>query len=310
MRTSGAAAGLTTFSGLASARNQSADGNLDVNVETVTVDGTRYTASIVHDSDTGEKNGFVLPVDVTSSGSSGTFKTSATDSTQLYEISNDVLGRLDESTFNNTDSVSTANSSSGSNDLWSQLSDVSNVSTESDGVSIQEEKSLLIDVVQEIAAGTKDSIDRLGAYYIESRAGSDCNAPNAYGPHHQLGGSIDYERKLGEYTESALGSGIGALLGSIGGVKGSAAGAIAGAIAGMAISDLKDSTNMTLVLRDKDKCLFGTCHSGVIDVFLSGYWMDKEYELLHVPSPAPNTPHLAMVANPDVGYHDVIHISE
>lgn len=305
VRASGTAIGMTTLSGLASARDQDVESKVNVNVETVTHDGVRYTASVSHNPESGEKDGFLLPGDSTSQS----VEALSLDGTTLYEISDDVLNRLDESTFEGSASTQTASRSHGTG-LWDQLSEASDVASESSEVRIQEEKELIGDVVDEIASGTKDSIDRLGAYYVKSKAGADCDAVIATGPHCQMGASVDYEEVLGSFTQSAIAGVVGAVIGYlVSSLPGAAIGGLAGAVAGFAVKRLKDSSNLTVILRDKDNCFFGKACQGEIDLFASGYWMDKEYELLHVPSPAPDIRHLNEVAIPDRGYEEVIRVS-
>ncbi|QLG49780.1 twin-arginine translocation signal domain-containing protein [Natrinema halophilum] len=326
VQTSGAVTGLAGFSGLASAhdREHGIESNIDVNVETVTSNGTQYTASIAHNLETGEKNGTILSVEDSSNQSAGEFEPLASDSTQPYEISNAVLERLDESAFENatstgnTSRVRTADASSSSNGLWGQLRDASNASAGSNTVRIQKEEELLVHVAKEIKAGVKDSIDQLGAYYLKSAADRDCDYFKN-DTHHQLGVCIGYEQVLAEYTEAAISGILGALIGSVGGIKGAFVGGLVGGVAGKAVGDLKDSTDLTLILCDKDNCSFfgyGPCKPE-IDVFVSGYWFDVNRELLHVPTPNVKPPqnhvpgsHLDMFPTPDEGYYEIFYISD
>jgi len=56
-------------------------------------------------------------------------------------------------------------------DIWGPIRE----KTQSSGISTQQ-KSIIQDVLEEIAAGTKDSVKRVGFYFIDSPDGTDCDA--------------------------------------------------------------------------------------------------------------------------------------
>ncbi|WP_226005059.1 hypothetical protein [Natrinema salinisoli] len=318
MRVSGTAAGLTAISGMASASQSDVKSNLDINVESFTADGVKYTASVVRNTQTGGMDGFILPTEANGglSASSQTAEPLSSDGGGMYEISNDVLEDLDNSAFKPDSGDAVTASSSSSTDLWVQLGEAGGVSAESDGVSIQEEKSLLKEAVERISDGAVDGLNRIGAYYIDSPKGTDCDAFGAVGPHRQFGAAVDYEEYIEEYGSSIVGGVIGTIVGSYGGVGTAAFGAAVGIILGDGVADLKQSTNLTMILRDKDNCSFGImCDNAEIDVFSSGYFMDESRELFHIPTPAPETKHLHYGMNSeivDVGtpYRETLRISQ
>lgn len=304
MRVSGTAAGLAAVPGMASASEKNYESNLDLNVESFTADGVKYTASVARDTKTGETDGVILPT-----GANGGLSTPSqaveplsSDGAGMYQISNDVLEDLDASAFKPNSGEAVTASSSSSNELWAQLGEAGGVTAESNGVMIQDEKSLLREAARRISSGAKNGINRIGAYYIDSPEGTACDAILAEGPHRQFGAAIDYEEYIENYGAKAVGGAIGAIIGAHGGIKTSAIGAAIGVILGQGIADLKKSTELTLILRDKDNCTLGKlCRKGEIDFFSSGYFMDEDRELYHVPSPAPDTRHLHYGMNGKMG---------
>ncbi|WP_208023502.1 glycine zipper family protein [Halorussus pelagicus] len=314
MRASGTTVGLTGLSGLTSAKKTTKASNLDVKVDTVVESGIKYSACIAQNLKTGEIDGAVIPVP-TSDGSTNEIAQLDANDLDVHEISEDVLADIRESVFSaEVNSSSTAVNSDSStaeqSPVWGPLRNAaSSKSNQSDGVTIQA-KSILEDVLEEISAGTKDSIDRIGAYYIESPKGTDCDAAVNSQPHHQLGFSVEYEKVLGDFTETVLTTVLGAALGLlIGGPYGGAIGTIAGAIVGFAIKYLKDTTNITQVIRDIDKCAFEECAPST-RLLVSGVWMDEDTDLLTI-NGTPDVPavHLENGVQVNDGYRETVRVS-
>jgi hypothetical protein len=314
LRASGTAAGITGLAGLTSAQEGTGSSNVDAVVDTVVQDGVKYSVCIAQNSDTGDIDGAVIPTRV-DDGSAAQVPQSDIEDPEVHEISEDILREVRDSVFDSGASTSDAAIQSDSStsqegtDVWGVLSDAAGSTGEGYTVTSQNQ-SVLEDVLDEIAAGTKDSIDRIGAYYINSPKGTDCDAALNQQPHRQVGVSVEYEKVLGDFTETVLTTVLGAALGLlIGGPYGGAIGGIVGAVAGFAIKYLKDTTNITEVIRDRDACAFGQC-SPSVRVLVSGIWMDEETDLLTV-NGVPDLPavHLENGALVDEGYREVIRVS-
>lgn len=313
MRASGTAAGLAAVPGMASASERNYESYLDINVESFIEDGVQYTASVTRNTKTGETDGVILPTRANGglSAPSQTVEPLSSDGAGMYQISNDVLEDLDASAFKANSGDAVTASSSNNTELWGQLSEAGGVTTESNGVTIQEEKSLLKEAARRISSGAKDGINRIGAYYIDSPKGTDCDAVIAEGPHRQFGAAIDYEEYVERYAAGPVGAALGAIIGSYTKTKlGTGIGVAVGWILGNGAADLKRSTNLTLILRDKDNCvtpLGKLCKNAEIDHFASGYFMDESRELFKVPAPSPDTKHLHYGINGKVGEVDTPH---
>jgi len=96
---------------------------------------------------------------------------------ELLDVSDDVVDDVESTVFDNQDEKSQhggglQKSSGGEQtDIWGPIRE----KTQSSGISTQQ-KSIIQDVLEEIAAGTKDSVKRVGFYFIDSPDGTDCDA--------------------------------------------------------------------------------------------------------------------------------------
>ncbi|WP_239641038.1 hypothetical protein [Halorubrum distributum] len=125
--------------------------------------------------------------------------------TELLDVSDDVVEDIESTVFDNQDEQKASTEgelqqSSGSEqtDIWGPIRET----TQSSGISTQQ-KSIIQDVLEEIAAGTKDSVNRIGYYFIDSPDGTDCDAEiTDQHPHRQLGVSVDYDEDIGNLTVS------------------------------------------------------------------------------------------------------------
>ncbi|WP_424008718.1 hypothetical protein [Haloferax denitrificans] len=309
---------MSSVTGLASAKGSNKKTNIDIKVDSVVEDGTKYSVALARDPKTGEVDGAILPMPVQDKGDGYEFQQVEAENSDLYGISDDVLAEVRKLVFEDEEKKrsptnkngATSTASEQETDIWGPLRNAAkSASDQSTNVSLQAE-SLLEDVVKEIAAGTKDSIDRLGVYYIDSPKGADCDASANSQPHHQFGASIEYEKKLGEFSEVIIGATIGAITTAVlSGGPAAPLGGIVGAVAGFAIKHLKDTTYITQVFRDVDMCSFGACAPS-IRVFVSGLWMDEDKDLLTV-NKVPDAPalHLENISMVNSGYREVMRIS-
>ena len=312
MRTTGVAAGAAILPGFASATPEE-ESNIEAEVDTVVENGIKHAVSIARNPDTGEIDESIISIsdpeaDQTEDGNSLTEV-----SPEMYDISADVLSEVEPNIFDgqkqsaNTDA--TAKSEDQDSKVWDELRKTADVDTAPDGPSIQA-KSILQDVIEEIAAGTKDSIDRIGLYFEDSPKGTDCDAAANSKQHRQLGASIEYEKVLGNLTTTVLTSVLGTLaVAALSGSSLAPLGTVAGAVAGFAIDQLKDSTYITMAFRDLDACAIGVCAPS-IRVLVSGVWMDRDTDMLTV-NGTPDFPalHLENFAVMDVGYEEIQEIS-
>ncbi|WP_206042997.1 hypothetical protein [Haloferax volcanii] len=315
---SGATIGLASCVGLTSARGstEKRQNHIEAKIDTTIENGVKYVVSLARNKKTDEIDGVILPVSV-DDRKEQPLKLAFNDSdSDLYEVSDDVLAQVQESVFEaKSDTMVTKETTERQDmvqtDIWGPLRDIVQRSDPSRGDIETQEESLLEDVVKEIAAGTKDSINRIGAYYIKSPEGTECDASANSNPHRQLGVSIDYEKKLGEFTETAVTGVLGAVLGAfLAGLAGAALGGLLGAIVGFGIKYLKDTTNATFAYRDIDKCALSAC-SPFMKPLVSGIWMDEDTDLLEVDIGESDLPavHLENGAQVDVGFRDELKIS-
>lgn len=313
MRTTGVAAGAAILPGFASAASTAEESSVEVKVDSVVENGVKHAVSISRNPDTDDVDGAIVSIPDPESGKLQAELSSAEVTPKMYGISNDVLNEVQSSVFDgqeqSADTEAISKSDDGDADIWGELRKTTDADELADGPSIQS-KSILEDVIEEIAAGTKDSIDRIGVYFEDSPKGTDCDANLNSKEHRQLGTSIDYEKTLGEFTEVALGAVLGAVTSAI--VSGGTAipvGGIVGAVAGFAISKLKDSTYITQAYRDRDACAIGACAPS-IRILVSGVWMDRDTDMLTV-NGAPDLPalHLENFSSVDAGYEEVERIS-
>lgn len=326
----GAAIGVPSLAGFASGRSESGTENkLVVRVSSISDATTRYVAAIAYNKETENIEGTILPVQLADNGAPKELGQPDSDEPNLYDIDNAVLeiikdGFTDRYAQNagNESGMSPASSSDSTGQetaLWDDLrragaastEDATNSSSDDGSVSVQaREETLLENVVKEISAGAKDAINRVGAYYITNPAGTRCNAARNKNKHHLAGASIDYEKNLNDLNAALIGAALGAILGVIiapplGGV----AGAIVSSIVAVAINRLKDSSNITVAVRDWDNCLRSACLPD-LRRYVSGRWMDPDTNLLRVGElPKFRNIHLENVALVKSGYRDVVRIS-
>ncbi|WP_396611862.1 glycine zipper family protein [Haloferax sp. S1W] len=310
---------MTSLTGLASANGSDEEETVEVRIDTAVENGTKYAVSIARNKTTKEVDGTILPVPVDEDNRIKKDDDSNSDNLTMYGISDDILSEIQPSVFNeeesraNDEGTTISQTDSKQSDIWGPLRDVAKQSSSNSKIATTQEEGLLESVVKEIAAGTKESINRLGVYYIESPEGADCDATKNKNLHRQFCGSIDYEKSLGEFTEVIVSGTLGAIVGAaISGGVGAGIGTIVGGIAGFAIKELKDTTNASFVFRDIDKCAFGAC-APVVKPYVSGIWMDEDEDLLSIDvgeiRDFPGA-HLENGASIPTGYRDVYKISD
>jgi hypothetical protein len=133
------------------------------------------------------------------------------------------------------------------------------------------------DLYDEVSSGIASAIQRATWYQTTV---DDCNVYSNY-THHLLGASIEYNKKINDFSSGALGAVIGAAAGLIAGYVGSpvlqailgVGGALVGYVVGWAVKELKDSNILTFAAIDWAVCGFGSCIPGVM-VSGSGRWED------------------------------------
>lgn len=313
MRTTGVAAGAAILPGFAGATSAAGESTIEVKVDSVVENGVKHAVSLSRNPDTGEVDGAIISIPDPESGRLQAELSSREVTPEMYDISNDVLDEVQSTVFDgqtqSADTEAIPESDDEEVDVWGELQKTTGVGRSTDGPSLQS-KGILEDVIDEIAAGTKDAINRIGVYFEDSPKGTDCDANLNSKEHRQLGTSIDYEKLLGELTKVILGSTLGAIAtAAMSGGPGIPVGGIVGAVAGFAISRLKDSTYITLAYRDLDACTFGACAPS-IRVLVSGVWMDRATDMLRFKG-GPDIPavHLENFSAVDAGYEDVVRIS-
>ena len=252
---------------------------LEVLHDSVVKDGMKYTTAVCHDKKTDEMDGVILRTEAESEGA----KVLSEDTNErigLTTITDTALANIREEISKSDGQVKASNwKEGGDEDLWDLLVD-------SEAQLRAQERSIGDEIIDEISTGVMESINEIGLYYIESPEGTSCESTYGGGPHRQVGVSIDYAKDINALTSSLIGAGIGGVLSAVisSGYAGPV-GTIAGGIAGFALSHMKDTSNLTAVLRDYDSCtcLLGKCFCNPkIETLVSGTWMDEDEHLLIV----------------------------
>jgi|GEM_PF-3771665 len=262
---------------------------LEVLHDSVVKDGVKYTTAVCHNKRTDEMDGVILRTGTENEGAGG-LSADTNEQIGLSSITDTALANIREEISKNDERVKASNwTESGSEDLWDLLVD-------SEAQLRAQERSIWDEIIDEISTGVMESIDEIGLYYIESPEGTSCDATYGGEPHRQLGVSIDYAKEINALTSELIGAGIGAILGSLlAGHVGAGVGGIAGGVAGFALSHMKDTSNLTIALRDYDSCtcFMGNCFCNPkLEPLVSGTWMDEDEHLLTVPSLDPYGTHL------------------
>ncbi|SFC08312.1 hypothetical protein SAMN05444422_104175 [Halobiforma haloterrestris] len=289
---------------------ESSNDDLVVAIDTMTEDDTQYTISVCHDKTTGETDGFILPTAKDGEGSTQkdsevSLSVGPDEEEQIYGVKPKVLESIEEfikesseKQKNRNDIQSTEKSTSGFEKesepkLWDHIKST-HIGTR--------DRSIVEDIIDDLSDGAKEALNRIGGYYIESPQGTSCDASYNSNPHHQLGASMDYNDNVNSLSATLFGGVLGAIIGALlGGAVGGAIGAIVGGISTFVIDYLKDTSNATVVLRDYDSCTAGLCNPKV-EPLVSGIWMDKEQDLLTIPSVDPPAIHLENGAAVDAGF--------
>lgn len=262
---------------------------LEVLHDSVVKDGVKYTTAVCHNKRTDEMDGVILRTGTESEGAGG-LSADTNEQIGLSSITDTALANIREEISKNDERVKASNwTESGSEDLWDLLVD-------SEAQLRAQERSIWDEIIDEISTGVMESIDEIGLYYIESPEGTSCDATYGGGPHRQLGVSIDYADNLNALGSTVIGAAVGGILTAVvsGGYAG-IVGGIAGSVAGFAVSHMKDTSNLTTVLRDYDSCtcLWGHCLCNPkLEPLVSGIWMDENEDLLTIPSLDPYGTHL------------------
>ncbi|MGQ3330675.1 hypothetical protein [Halorubrum sp. FL23] len=311
----GATAGLSGLSGVTTASEQEPSqdqpqADVEVRVDRSIEGGKVYSIAVARNTETGNTDATAF---VRSAQSSDSIQPNSQQSEggDVLAVSEDVVSQVETTIFDNqneqeasTQGVSVKSDESEYTDIWGPIREA----TDPSGISTQQ-KSLLQDILEEIAAGTKDAINRVGAYFIDSPDGTECDTTvTDQNPHRQLGASVDYEKVLGDLTTEVITSALGAILGGLAAsLPGAALGSVLGGLVGFAIDQLKDTTNITTAYRDIDKCAFGVCEAA-IQPLVSGIWMDEDTDMLTYGSDPPLL-HLEDASPPPVGYEEIVTIS-
>jgi hypothetical protein len=311
----GATAGFSALSGTTAASKQKASqdqsqADVEVRVDRTVEDDKVYSIAVARNTETGETDATAFVRSIQSADSIDSHSHQS-DSGDVLAVSKDIVSQVEASIFDDqneqeasTQGVNVKSDENEYTDIWGPIREA----TDPSGISTQQ-KSLLRDILEEIAAGAKDSINRVGAYFIDSPDGTACDTTvTDQNPHRQLGASIDYEKVLGDLTTEVITSALGAILGGLAAsIPGAALGSVLGGLVGFAIDELKDTTNITSAYRDIDKCAFGVCEAA-IQPLVSGIWMDEDTDMLTYGSDPPLL-HLEDASPPPVGYEEVVTIS-
>jgi len=202
---------------------------------------------------------------------------------ELLDVSDDVVDDVESTVFDNQDEQKPAR-----RDYKNRVGVNRPISggpirekTQSSGISTQQ-KSIIQDVLEEIAAGTKDSVKRVGFYFIDSPDGTDCDAEiTDQHPHRQLGVSVDYDEDIGKLSVQLITPIVAGIISSVftASPGGGLAGTLAGAVIGFGINQLKDTSVITVAYRDIDKSALRQTDAA-IQPLVSGIWMDEDTDML------------------------------
>lgn len=297
------AAGAAAVPGLATADgNRSVDTSLNVDIDSVTVDGTTYAIAVAEDTDTGEIDGSVFR---TAAGSN----TVSASGDEMLKLRQDIAEQV---TVPESGGSRLEPTSRTSPRLWDQVVSIAGPdgTASVDSVTTMGTESLLEEIIEEINESARESIERIGGYYIDSPAGTNCDADFNSSSHGQLGSAIEYNKSLNDVGSTAVGAALGAAIGAyVGTVPGAAVGALVGAIVGAALGAFKDSNYITAIWRDEDNCTGGGwvpeyC-TPKVKGYASGYFMDENQELIAVPNANVPGVHLEDFVDIDRGYRDV-----
>jgi len=156
---------------------------------------------------------------------------------ELLDVSDDVVDDVESTVFDNQDEQkASTEGTTKKNREWGEQTDIwgpIREKTQSSGISTQQ-KSIIQDVLEEIAAGTKDSVKRVGFYFIDSPDGTDCDAEiTDQHPHRQLGVSVDYDEDIGKLSVQLITPIVAGIISSV--FTASPGGGLAGTLAGAVI---------------------------------------------------------------------------
>lgn len=287
-RVVGTTAGIAGVSGISSAADEKEDqdepqSNVELRHDRTVEDGKVYVIAIARNTDTGETEAaaFVRP---TGSSDSKESDSEQSETGELLDISDDVVDDIEATVFDNqserkanTEGELKKSSGSEQTDIWGPIRE----KTQPSGITTQQ-KNIIQDVLEEIAAGAKESVNRVGFYFIDSPDGTDCDAEiTDQHPHRQLGVSIDYDEDIGNLTVALITPIVSGIIGTVysGTPVGGIGAGLLGAVVGFGINELKDTSNITVAYRDIDKSAFGKTDAA-IQPLVSGIWMDEDTDML------------------------------
>jgi len=285
-RVVGTTAGIAGVSGISSATDGKEDqaepqSNVEVRYDRVVEDGKVYTIALARNKDTDEINSAIF---VRPTGSTGSEELNSEQSEmELLDVSDDVVDDVESTVFDNQDEQKASTEGDYKNRVGVNrpISGAIREKTQSSGISTQQ-KSIIQDVLEEIAAGTKDSVKRVGFYFIDSPDGTDCDAEiTDQHPHRQLGVSVDYDEDIGKLSVQLITPIVAGIISSVftASPGGGLAGTLAGAVIGFGINQLKDTSVITVAYRDIDKSALGQTDAA-IQPLVSGIWMDEDTDML------------------------------
>jgi len=163
-RVVGTTAGIAGVSGISirlrlttERRSGRTTGNVEVRYDRVIEDGKVYTIALARNKDTDEINSAIF---VRPTGSTGSEELNSEQSEmELLDVSDDVVDDVESTVFDNQDEQKSQHGGTTKiewgeqTDIWGPIRE----KTQSSGISTQQ-KSIIQDVLEEIAAGTKDSV--------------------------------------------------------------------------------------------------------------------------------------------------------
>lgn len=270
--------------------------------------GTRYVVSVTHDPESDKRYGFFVKGPRSSNGHQ---RYSGDSKPELLSMNTEILDKISLKNNQQSDYYTNSQSASSDSELWSQIINKSDVQN---SVGVQSE-SVFDRIVENLSESALEEINRVGGYYIDSPAGTACDASVNEQPHRQIGVSGDMESELSTYEGGFIGGIVTALVGWHlgGGPVGGALGAIAGAIGGFIVTNVSDTNNFTMAVRDKDNCTWGFCNPS-FEIYVSGLFMDEDTDLLKFDPPtSPDLPsiHFATTGTAlDLGERRVIDVPD
>lgn len=250
----------------------------DVNVDVGVEDGNAYVATVASSPPAADEDGRFGTITTVKEG----FELGGNDYQEKLEVC-----KIDDQVMEQLDEV-------GNNEIWEELADIVGVDAET--YSTLDDREFWEVLKSGACEGLGNYVNRFGYFAKVPPGGTDCDADFAPASHRTFGWTIDLNGiEITAVTGAILGAIVSGLVvgylgaltttplgGAVAGVLASLAGGITGAVIG---GLTYDTTNLTFVSRDSDNDYWGVTLP-TYDPLFSGYYMDKDENLITFPYPA------------------------